>query len=63
MSLSLTLMKVCPATFVNVLWRAAHVALLLALRPNPKTIVRALSTRPPVLAVLNLGHSLEWGLK
>ncbi len=48
MLLLLTLMIVCPAVFVNVLCRTAHAALLLALRPNPCTLVRALSTRPPV---------------
>nr|DAD69020.1 MAG TPA: hypothetical protein [Siphoviridae sp. ctDo63] len=51
MSLLLTLMIVCPAAFVNVLWRTSHAALLPSLRPNPCTLVRALSTLPPVARV------------
>lgn len=50
MLLLLTLMIVCPAAFVNVLWRTSHAALLASLLPNPATLVRALSALPPVAA-------------
>jgi len=38
-------------SFSAVTFFAAHAALLLALRPNPCTLVRALSTLPPVARV------------